>query len=70
MFDTLYFPGVNGIFAFIIQHLQWKNKKMKQRASHCTANMALKDNAIWPIVPIVIIVISIIYWAEWAGDEV
>lgn len=27
VFDTLYFPGVNGIFAFIIQHLQWKNKK-------------------------------------------
>ena len=34
------------------------------------ANMALNDNAIWFIVPIVITAISIIYWAEWAGDEV
>lgn len=32
--------------------------------------MALNDNAIWLIVQTVITAISIIYWAEWAGDEV
>lgn len=32
--------------------------------------MVLNDNVIWLIVPIVITDISIIYWAEWAGDEV
>lgn len=37
--------------------------------SHFTADVPLKDNAIWPIVAVVV-VISIIYWAEWAGDEV
>lgn len=41
----------------------------RERDSHFTADVALKDNAIWPIVAVVR-VISIIYWAEWAGDEV
>lgn len=41
----------------------------RERESHFTADVALKDNAIWPVVPAVI-VISIMYWAEWAADEV
>lgn len=65
--------AVNGIFAFIILSSSVKEHKKAEwergRASHFTADVALKDNAIWPIVPVVI-VISIIYWAEWAGDEV
>lgn len=45
-------------------------KEQKHSASYSKADVALNDNAIWLIVPIVITAISIIYWAEWAGDEV
>lgn len=45
-------------------------KEQKHNASYSKADMALNDNAIWLIVPIVITAISIIYWAEWAGNEV
>lgn len=42
---------------------------MRVRESHFTASVALKDNAVWPVVPVVIVT-SIMYWAEWAADEV
>lgn len=45
-------------------------KEQKHSASYSKADVELNDNAIWLIVPIVITAISIIYWAEWAGDEV
>lgn len=58
------------MLAIVIQDLQWKTKKKEHSASYSKADVVLNHNAIWLIVPIVIIAISIIYWAEWAGDEV
>lgn len=45
-------------------------KGQKHSASFSKADVSLNDNAFQLIVPIVIRAISIIYWAEWAGDEV
>lgn len=51
-----------------ISELEWKGKK--HSASYSKADVSLNDNAFQLIVSIVIRAISIIYWAEWAGNEV
>lgn len=63
----LHFLSVNWMLAIVIHDLQWKQKHSR---SYSKANVVLNDNAIWLIGPIVITAISIIYWAEWAGNEV
>lgn len=66
VWQRLFPVAATRIFAFII----WSPsvKEHREKESHFTANVALKHNAIWPFVAVV--AISIIYWAEWAGDEV
>lgn len=43
---------------------------MKEQTHNSKTDRAARDNVIWLIVQTVITAISIIYWAEWAGDEV